>query len=95
MVAHAGTDEGGFAWLTLNYLLGKLGEAEANTVAAIDLGGGSVQMAYAMPDEQAKSAPSGYVHNLAGAGKSYSVYVHRCALLRGQFLSFGITFTAN
>lgn len=33
----AGTDEGGFAWLTLNYLLGHLGQSEGDTVAAIDL----------------------------------------------------------
>ena len=45
-----GKDEGGFGWLTLNYLLGKLGKAEAETVAAIDLGGGSVQEAFAMTD---------------------------------------------
>lgn len=35
----AGTDEGGFAWLTLNYLLGHLGQSNSNTVAAIDLVG--------------------------------------------------------
>ena len=34
-----GTDEGGFAWLTLNYLLGHLGQSNSNTVAAIDLVG--------------------------------------------------------
>lgn len=35
----AGTEEGGFAWLTLNYLLGHLGKKEDDTVAAIDLVG--------------------------------------------------------
>ena len=34
----SGVDEGAFAWLTLNYLLGHLGQPEASTVAAIDLG---------------------------------------------------------
>lgn len=46
-------------------------------MAAIDLGGGSVQMAYAMSAKEAGKAPDGYVQRLAGAGKEYSVYVHR------------------
>lgn len=78
-----GTDEGGFAWLTLNYLLGHLGQGEGDTVAAIDLGGGSVQMAYAMSAKEAKSAPDGYISTLAGGGKQYHVYVH-------SYLGFGL-----
>lgn len=52
-----GKDEGAFAWLTLNYLLGKLDGPVEGTVAAIDMGGGSIQEAFALTDEAAKSAP--------------------------------------
>jgi apyrase len=78
-----GTDEGGFAWLTLNYLLGHLGQSNSNTVAAIDLGGGSVQMAYAMSAKEAGKAPDGYISNLSGGGQQYHVYVH-------SYLGFGL-----
>lgn len=77
----SGTDEGGFAWLTLNYLLGHLGKAEKDTIAAIDLGGGSVQQAFALTSSEAKEAPEGYVTKLSGGGKDYSVYVHRQVIL--------------
>ena len=77
--AAAGADEGAFAWLTLNYLLGNLGKGEVDTMAAIDLGGGSVQQAYALTDFEAAAAPDGYVTQLSGGGRAYSVYVHRCA----------------
>lgn len=78
-----GTDEGGFAWLTLNYLLGNLGKDPKSTVSAIDLGGGSVQEASALPDAEAKTAPKGYVTQLKGGGKVYNVYVH-------SYLGFGL-----
>lgn len=75
---NAGSDEGAFAWLTLNYLLGFLGKEGADTMAAIDLGGGSVQEAFALTDAQAKAAPDPlYVTQLKGGGVTYSVYVHR------------------
>ena len=79
-----GQAEGAFAWLTLNYLLGKLGAAPGDTVAAIDLGGGSVQHAYALSSHAAEEAPPGYVRRLsvAGGGK-YSVYVH-------SYLGYGL-----
>ena len=48
-------------------------------MAAIDLGGGSVQEAFALSDAQAKAAPDPlYVTSLSGGGRSYHVYVHRC-----------------
>ncbi|KAK9791621.1 hypothetical protein WJX73_002786 [Symbiochloris irregularis] len=78
-----GTMEGGFAWLTLNYLLGKLGQQESETVAAIDLGGGSVQQAFAISQADAKAAPDGYIIQLAGGPQMYNVYVH-------SYLGFGL-----
>lgn len=69
--------------MTLNYLLGHLGKSEQDTIAAIDLGGGSVQQAFALTASEAKEAPDGYVNKLSGGGKDYSVYVHRSVLEPG------------
>lgn len=79
-----GAHEGAYAWLTLNYLLGKLAGGPEATVAAIDLGGGSVQEAFALPSSDAAAAPAGYVTQLKAGGSAYNVYVHRC--VRGLFL---------
>lgn len=54
-----GVDEGAYAWLTLNYLLGNTGKPMEKLVGAIDLGGGSVQQAFAVPDKVATKAPTG------------------------------------
>lgn len=79
-----GSEEGAFAWLTLNYLLGNLGKDPSQTVAAIDLGGGSVQQAFALPPDVAHAAPSSdYIMALSGGGKTYDVYVH-------SYLGFGL-----
>jgi hypothetical protein len=72
-----GAHEGAFAWLTLNYLLGRLQSGPTGTVAAIDLGGGSVQEAFALPQPEATAAPAGYITQLKAAGITYNVYVHR------------------
>lgn len=78
-----GADEGSFAWVTVNYLLGNLGKGFGTTVGVVDLGGGSVQMTYAVSDEVAAKAPKGFVRKLSGMGKSYQVYVH-------SYLGFGL-----
>lgn len=72
-----GAHEGAFAWLTLNYLLGKLEKGPGETVAAIDLGGGSVQEAFALTGAQATAAPAGYITPLKAGGTTFNVYVHR------------------
>lgn len=82
----SGVDEGAFAWLTLNYLLGRLGGSEQDTVAAIDLGGGSVQEAYAMTAEEAAAVPSNqkqYLTELHSGGRTYHVYVY-------SYLGYGL-----
>lgn len=61
----------------MNYLLGNLGKDIGSTVAVVDLGGGSVQMTYAVSADVAKKAPEGYVRQLNGRGTTYDIYVHR------------------
>ncbi|EFJ53213.1 hypothetical protein VOLCADRAFT_78871 [Volvox carteri f. nagariensis] len=78
-----GKDEGAFAWLTLNYLLGRLSGTVSTTVAAIDMGGGSIQEAFALEETDAQAAPKDYVVQLHGGGKTFNVYVH-------SYLGYGL-----
>lgn len=80
----SGVDEGAFAWLTLNYLLGHLSGSEQDTVASIDLGGGSVQEAFAMTPAEAKAVPNkDYLTELKSGGKTFYVYVY-------SYLGYGL-----
>ena len=77
--------------LTINYLLENLGKRYANTVGVIDLGGGSVQMAYAISDEDAAKAPissdgySKFVQKFYLKGANYNLYVHRFVISLARF----------
>ena len=78
-----GKDEGVYAWITTNYLLGKIGGPDKSPTAAIfDLGGGSTQIVF----EPTFKAPSGgmpeklqegdHKYELKFGGREFELYQH-------------------
>ena len=73
-----GKDEGVYAWITLNYLLGAIGErAKTPTVAVFDLGGGSTQIVFEptfkAPD---RLAEGDHKYALTFGGRAFELYQH-------------------
>ncbi|EFQ28041.1 GDA1/CD39 family protein [Colletotrichum graminicola] len=79
-----GADEGVYAWITTNYLLGKIGGPDKSPTAAVfDLGGGSTQIVFeptfkgaadgGMPD---KLEEGDHKYDLAFGGQKFELYQH-------------------
>lgn len=66
-----GKDEGVYAWITTNYLLGKIGGPDKSPTAAVfDLGGGSTQIVF---EPTFKSPSKGMPETLAEGDHKYSL----------------------
>lgn len=79
-----GSDEGVYAWITTNYLLGKIGGPDkTETAAMLDLGGGSTQIVF---EPTFKGLPSGgmpekladgdHKYELDFGGRKFTLYQH-------------------
>ncbi|KAI8080238.1 nucleoside phosphatase GDA1/CD39 [Gilbertella persicaria] len=73
-----GKEEGVYAWITVNYLLGKLKPTE-QSAATFDLGGASTQIVFE-PDSM---VPGEHVYQLDYAHQQYDLYQH-------SYLGFGL-----
>ncbi|KAE8378868.1 nucleoside phosphatase family-domain-containing protein [Aspergillus bertholletiae] len=79
-----GSDEGVYAWITTNYLLGKIGGPDETPTAAIfDLGGGSTQIVFQPTFEKSKSggmperlAEGDHKYELQFGGRDFELYQH-------------------
>jgi guanosine-diphosphatase len=78
VVVMEGTDEGVYAWITTNFLLGNIGgPAPGDTAAVFDLGGGSTQVVFEpkfkLPE---KMAEGDHKYKLDFGGRSFELYQH-------------------
>ncbi|KAK2745264.1 Guanosine-diphosphatase [Myotisia sp. PD_48] len=79
-----GKDEGVYAWITTNYLLGNIGGPEEHSTAAIfDLGGGSTQIVFQPTfktnernGQREKMPPGDHVYDLTFGGRQFTLYQH-------------------
>ena len=86
-----GKDEGVYAWITANYLLGKIGGPDKTPTAAVfDLGGGSTQIVFepTFPNEKTggmpqKLAEGDHKYELSFGGRDFNLYQH-------SYLGFGL-----
>ncbi|BFZ54085.1 Guanosine-diphosphatase [Savitreella phatthalungensis] len=75
VVVMDGKDEGVYAWITTNYLLGNIGGPEDHQTAAVfDLGGGSTQIVFepSLPLEQLREGD--HLYKLDFGGRKFNLY---------------------
>ncbi|KAF2452607.1 guanosine-diphosphatase [Lineolata rhizophorae] len=86
-----GRDEGVYAWITANYLLGKIGGPDDTPTAAVfDLGGGSTQIVFQPTFKGAadgglpeKLADGDHKYELSFGGRDFTLYQH-------SYLGYGL-----
>lgn len=91
-----GTDEGIFAWFTVNFLLNRL--SGKNTVAALDLGGGSTQVTFVPQDPKKTPNLADYMHNVPTGSGQMDVFTHsylNLGLMAVRYAVFSNGFEAN
>ncbi|GAA6048312.1 hypothetical protein JCM3770_000943 [Rhodotorula araucariae] len=82
VVVMDGKDEGVYAWITINFLLGFIGPdqpASAGTAAVMDLGGASTQIVFEPiydPGSSDHLAPGDHIYELDFAGADHVLYQH-------------------
>ncbi|GAA5805566.1 hypothetical protein HPULCUR_011085 [Helicostylum pulchrum] len=74
-----GTDEGVYAWITVNYLLGNL-KPNGTSVATFDLGGASTQI---VMEPELDMMAGDHQYQLSYANRDYNLYQH-------SYLGFGL-----
>jgi ectonucleoside triphosphate diphosphohydrolase 5/6 len=76
-------DEGLYAWYTVNFLLGKLHDI-SNSIATLDLGGGSTQITFATNNtETLVRSPNGFIVKRDIGGEPEYIYTH-------SYLGYGL-----
>jgi guanosine-diphosphatase len=91
-----GKDEGVYAWITANYLLGKIGGPDKTpTAAVLDLGGGSTQIVFQPTFKEAahggmpeKLAEGDHKYELSFGGRDFELYQH-------SYLGYGLMEARN
>ncbi|KAI9816866.1 MAG: Guanosine-diphosphatase [Pycnora praestabilis] len=79
-----GSDEGVYAWITTNYLLGKIGGPDKTPTAAVfDLGGGSTQIVFQPTFKESSTggmpetlAEGDHKYSLSFGGRDFTLYQH-------------------